>query len=181
MDRFSSNPTVSIEKSIDTSQIPKESSPEDINRIYELDNIEQWIRENDYKKVCLQFPDYLLPDSSEIATRLQKRLGQVIYIMGDSAYESCCVDYLTAQHVNSDAIVHFGPRCLSNWTNLIPCLCIYDKNLFDTSSFAVSFTQKFQDNSEKVDVILDTPYIHLQSEVEKLFDGNSKVKIIGSY
>lgn len=97
--------------------------------------------------------------------------------MGDSAYESCCVDYVTAQHVNSDAIVHFGPRCLSNWTNVIPCLCIYDKNPLDAKLFQQSFTKKFGDDSEKVIIILDTPYIHVQGEMEMLLSDNPKLTI----
>lgn len=38
-------------------------------------------------QVCLQFPDHLLPHSSEVALKLQKILGQTVYILGDTAYE----------------------------------------------------------------------------------------------
>ncbi|KAI4454753.1 diphthamide biosynthesis protein [Holotrichia oblita] len=177
MDQFSSNPSVTLEKAVDTSEAPTPTNSADIDRVYELDRCIEWIKTNQYKNVCLQFPDYLLPDSSEIAFRLQKRLGQVVYIMGDSAYESCCVDYITARHVNADAIIHFGPRCLSSWTNLIPCLCIYDKNPIDADSFKNLFKKKFYDDDEKIDLILDTPYIHLKDMVADLFSDNINVTV----
>ncbi|KAK9754267.1 putative diphthamide synthesis protein [Popillia japonica] len=86
MDQFSSNPSVALEKTVDSSKTPTATNSADIDRVYELDRCIEWIKTNEYKNVCLQFPDYLLSDSSEIAFRLQKRLGQVVYIMGDSAY-----------------------------------------------------------------------------------------------
>lgn len=80
--------------------------------------------------------------------------------------------------MNADAIIHFGPRCLSTWTNLIPCLCIYDKNPIDTDLFKNLFTKKFNDNENiKIDIILDTPYIHLNDVVVELFSDNINVTV----
>lgn len=38
-------------------------------------------------KVCLQFPDHLLPDSTQIALALESQLQQTFYVMADTAYE----------------------------------------------------------------------------------------------
>lgn len=40
--------------------------------------------------------------------------GDVHYfVLGDSAYGSCCVDSVAAEHMDADVIVHFGEACLS--------------------------------------------------------------------
>lgn len=51
MDQFSSKPSVSLEKSIDTSTALVETNPADIDRVYELEKCFEWITENNYKKV----------------------------------------------------------------------------------------------------------------------------------
>lgn len=42
----------------------------------------------------------------------ERNVTASLYVLGDTSYAPCCVDEVAAQHVNSDAIVHFGPTCL---------------------------------------------------------------------
>nr|XP_022899702.1 2-(3-amino-3-carboxypropyl)histidine synthase subunit 2 [Onthophagus taurus] len=127
MEQFSSNAQITLQK---TTEIKNNWSKNNksIPEYYELTTVVDFIAKNSFKTVCLQFPDYMLEDSYEIAQYLNKNLQNDVYIMADSSYESCCVDYITAQHINADAIIHFGPRCSSEWTETIPCLCIYEKD-----------------------------------------------------
>lgn len=85
-------------------------------------------------KVALQFPDHLLPDSVAIATILRGKCGKDVFILGDTSYGrypslqkasfikkyifySCCIDEVAADHISCDAIIHFGPSCLSRCWN----------------------------------------------------------------
>lgn len=106
MSQFSSNETASLEKQIENgvSRITK-TKPEDLNRVYEIETCLGWIKGSNYKKVgfapdisrtfhpshflkvCLQFPDHLLPDSTQIALVLESLLQQTVYVMADTAYE----------------------------------------------------------------------------------------------
>lgn len=63
--------------------------------------------------MCLQFPDNLLPDSVEVALRLENRIDKKVYILGDTSYGSCCVDEIAAEHIHADSIIHFGHACLN--------------------------------------------------------------------
>lgn len=64
---------------------PDISEEELINK-YQLDECIKWINENKYEKTCLQFPEQLLNDGSQIALYLQKVLGKPVYILGDTSY-----------------------------------------------------------------------------------------------
>ena len=73
---------------------------------------------------------------------------------------SCCVDYATAKHVEADAIVHYGPRCLSKWTGTIQCLCVYEKKHLDVEHLHKLFFGKFKNDYENFQIVIDVPYIH---------------------
>jgi diphthamide synthase subunit DPH2 len=86
MSQFSTNEAVSLEKGVDPVINPA-TRPEFIDEVYETERCLEWIRSNNFQKVCLQFPDHLLSDSSEVALRLERSLNQIIYILADTAYE----------------------------------------------------------------------------------------------
>ncbi|KAF5281697.1 hypothetical protein FQA39_LY17718 [Lamprigera yunnana] len=147
-----------LEKQIEKTTDLVHTSSEQLNYMYEIDRCLEWIQKHNFTKVCLQFPDYLLPDSSEVATCLQLKLNQPVYIMADTSYESCCVDYIAAAHVQADAIIHFGPVCFSKPSELIPCLYIYEKHVLDIDKLRETLQPEVL-KQKNVNIILDTPYI----------------------
>ncbi|XP_053616766.1 2-(3-amino-3-carboxypropyl)histidine synthase subunit 2 [Plodia interpunctella] len=72
-----------------------------------------WITENQFLKVCLQFPDELLGLSAKVYEEIKKRVEVDLYILGDTSYASCCVDTVAAMHVQANAVVHYGHTCFS--------------------------------------------------------------------
>lgn len=84
----------------------------------EIQKIVDIIIEKKYKNITLQFPDELLEYSSAIFSDIQnsfeKKTGEKVnvYILGDTSYQSCCIDQIAAQHVNSEFLIHFGRACL---------------------------------------------------------------------
>lgn len=106
-------------------------SNEELVAIYEIEETVEWIQTHQYRVIGLQFPDHLLPISVRIFKLLRSRLpisengqlGQLgenektveIYLLADTTYGSCCVDCLAAQHVAAEAIVHYGPACLTTY------------------------------------------------------------------
>lgn len=109
--------------------------------------------------MCLQFPDSLLPDSIEIALRLEKSVGQKVYILGDTTCGSCCVDEITAQHVNADGIIHFGHACLSPTTRL-PVFHVLPRKKLDTTALNDEFKRVFPDCAKKIIFFYDVAYAH---------------------
>ncbi|XP_012216366.1 2-(3-amino-3-carboxypropyl)histidine synthase subunit 2 [Linepithema humile] len=126
---------------------------------YDVKKCAQWIQTNTLKQVCLQFPDSLLPDSIDVVLRLEKDVGQKVYILGDTTCGSCCVDEIAAQHVNADGIIHFGHACL-NPTTRLPVLHILPKNQFDATELSNEFERVFPDCTRKILFFYDVEYAH---------------------
>ncbi|RMZ79145.1 hypothetical protein DV738_g3512, partial [Chaetothyriales sp. CBS 135597] len=78
-------------------------------------------------------------------------------ILADTSYGSCCVDEIAAEHVDADAVVHYGRSCLSP-TARLPVLYVYTKHDLDYDAAVKAFQDTFPDRSEKVIVTADVPY-----------------------
>ncbi|KAL2747776.1 diphthamide biosynthesis protein 2-like isoform X2 [Vespula maculifrons] len=127
---------------------------------YEIDKCVKWIETHNLEKVCLQFPDDLLLDSVNIALHLEKCINRKVYILGDTTCGSCCVDVITAQHVNADGIIHFGHACL-NPVNQISVFHILPKKKIDVICFQEQFKKTLQDITKKCILFYDVAYAHL--------------------
>ncbi|RMZ80462.1 hypothetical protein DV737_g3039, partial [Chaetothyriales sp. CBS 132003] len=85
-------------------------------------------------------------------------------ILADTSYGSCCVDEIAAEHIDADAVVHYGRSCLSP-TARLPVLYVYTKHDLDYDAAVNAFQAAFPAPSEKVIVTADVPY---SDHVEKL-------------
>jgi diphthamide biosynthesis protein 2 len=89
----------------------------------ELVHCVKLIKDNNFKRITLQFPDELLEFSTELYFDLTQRCHKEIskeihfYVLGDTSFNSCCVDTIAAQHIDSDFLIHFGPACLEKYVN----------------------------------------------------------------
>lgn len=104
-----------------------------LNEIYHTDEIAAHIVANNYSVPCLQFPDHLLEDASQIASAIERKLGQdfkgKVYILADSAYSPCCVDEVAAQHVKGDVVYHFGNACLNPVNSIAPVYILHGQKV----------------------------------------------------
>ena len=89
-------------------------------------------------------------------------------ILGDTSYGSCCVDEIAAEHVNADAVVHYGRACLSP-TSRLPVLHIFTKMELNYDSVVKDFRSHFPEVDTKVILTADVPYAtHVQPISELL-------------
>ncbi|KAI1003359.1 2-(3-amino-3-carboxypropyl)histidine synthase subunit 2 [Podosphaera aphanis] len=90
-----------------------------------------------------------------------------LYILADTAYGSCCVDEVAAQHVDADVIVHYGRSCLSPTTRL-PVIYVFTAPPLDLDAVAQSFAATFP-VEERVVLMADIPYhSHVQAVADRL-------------
>ena len=87
-------------------------------------------------------------------------------ILGDTSYGSCCVDEIAAEHVDADAVIHYGRACLSS-TARLPVLHIYTTVDLDLQDVVNSFQAAFPNPSTKAILTADVPY---SSHVPPLLD-----------
>lgn len=53
----------------------------------------------------------MLEHAHAILMRLEADSAADFYILADSPYSECCVDFVAAKHIDADLIVHFGKVC----------------------------------------------------------------------
>eukprot|EP00095_Tigriopus_kingsejongensis_P001355 maker-scaffold1322_size48131-snap-gene-0.12 protein:Tk01355 transcript:maker-scaffold1322_size48131-snap-gene-0.12-mRNA-1 annotation:"hypothetical protein BRAFLDRAFT_225211" len=130
--------------------------------VFELARCEAWIREHQFQRVTLQFPDSLLQWAPQVAQALEVQLGQRISILGDTSYGECCVDEVAAEHLQADGLVHFGDACLTP-TQRMPVLYIYTALPFDLGPF---WAVAIQLEAPRVFLCYDVRYHHALHDMD---------------
>jgi len=114
---------------------------------YGIQKVLTFILNGGFKRVALQFPDVMLCDVSKVMRELENGLGgaegTLIFALGDTSYGSCCVDEVNAEHLGAEALVHFGPACLSP-TSRLPICYVFGCNPFDVEECAESLNGSIQ-------------------------------------
>lgn len=167
-------------------------SNEQLTARYEISRTINEIKSRKWKRVALQFPDHMLPHSARVYQLLARGLSErhppnsdrsnghlpaeprladlsireeppvKLTILGDTSYGSCCVDEIAAEHVDADAVVHYGRACLSP-TARLPVLHVYTTIDLDYDDVVKSFRESFPDPVAKVILTADVPYAaHVQ-------------------
>eukprot|EP01084_Bolivina_argentea_P102941 184411_1 len=131
-------------------------------------------------KIGLQFPDHLLKQSSSIALLLQQELSKLsnnndykVYIMADTTFAPCCVDEISAQHVNADVIIHYGWTCCSP-TNRIPVLHVlghqtFNIQLLNQLLFSPTIFKQIFSSFNKILILYEPHYNHYKNKLIELF------------
>ena len=81
-----------------------------------------------------------------------------LYILGDTSYGACCVDEIAAEHVDADAIVHYGRACLSP-TARLPVIYVFTvQPPPNIPKLVGDFADFFEDKDQKVILMTDLSY-----------------------
>ncbi|KAF9933030.1 Diphthamide biosynthesis protein 2 [Linnemannia zychae] len=139
--------------------------------IYEIERTVNAIKDRGYRRVALQFPDDLLPDSGLVAQLIREQTGSGVYILADTSYGSCCVDEVAAQHISADAIIHYGRSCQSP-TSRLPVIYVFGKQPVDVQDCASVFDGFFaKDKAQKVILMYDVIYAHCVESLLTTLEG----------
>eukprot|EP00126_Sphaerothecum_destruens_P001478 Sdes_comp14819_c0_seq1m3576 len=113
-------------------------SDAELKCFFDIQNTCQLIQTHNFHSIALQFPDPLLPIAYSIIRllELEMKLYPVeFFLLADTAYGSCCVDQVAAQHINQvDLILHYGTSCLSP-VHLYPVHYVFGKIPFNIQPF----------------------------------------------
>ena len=108
--------------------------------------------------------DELLQETQNLTTS-QSRLEIRLYILGDTSYGSCCVDEIAAEHVDADAVVHYGRACLSP-TARLPVIYVFTVQILpDFENVIKCFEKLYGNKDQKIILMADVTYQHHLQEV----------------
>uniref|UniRef100_A0A0N5AQL2 2-(3-amino-3-carboxypropyl)histidine synthase subunit 2 n=1 Tax=Syphacia muris TaxID=451379 RepID=A0A0N5AQL2_9BILA len=119
-----------------TLNLLKKLGVEEKRRFFDVDGCVQWIKSKGFKRIALQFPDYMLPFASQVIYWLEQEINATMFILADTSYRSCCVDDIAAEHANADSIIHYGEACLSEYSSRFPVRYVFGNYSVDTKSFS---------------------------------------------
>ncbi|XP_061860043.1 2-(3-amino-3-carboxypropyl)histidine synthase subunit 2 [Colius striatus] len=145
---------------------PAPAARRDLGGFYEMGRAAAFVRAGGFRKVALQFPDELLADAAAVAAEMEAATGAEMYVLGDTTYGSCCVDEVAAEHVGAEAVLHYGPACLSPCGKL-PVLHVFGQQPLDVGRCAEAFRDLYPDRQSRVVVLSDVVYAHAMGELEQ--------------
>ncbi|KAI9461404.1 diphthamide biosynthesis protein [Russula earlei] len=168
MSAFSSSAQAVIRRPVllDGNQTHEHLSSEQFGDYHDLEWTANQIITKDYKRIALQFPDELLQDSVPIYHALKRAIGaeRELYVLADTSYGSCCVDEVSAQHVDADSVVHYGHACMSK-TYRLPVIYVFGKKPLDVSDATEKLLESFaSSNASAESVILTHDVAHTHEE-----------------
>lgn len=140
----------------------------DLDQVYELERVAAFIGDLDCPRVALQFPDRLLGDARAVATRLEEATGSKMFILGDTAYGSCCVDVLGAEQAGAQALVHFGPACLSPPSRPLPIAFVLGHRPVALELCAKAFETQYPDTTVPVALLSEPACAHAMEALATL-------------
>ncbi|KPJ00308.1 Diphthamide biosynthesis protein 2 [Papilio xuthus] len=164
MANFTIDGKICIERELGV--VPTNREFEDFISYFDVLKTCKWISDNNYSKVCLQFPDELLNVSAVIFEEIKNICDVDLYILGDTSYASCCVDAVAAMHVQGDAVIHYGRSCFTK--SNIPVFTVLPKKELNLSSSMKTLQDKFDsDKLDKLCLFYDCEFEHYKDEIEK--------------
>lgn len=140
----------------------------DLDRVYELERVVGFVRDLGSQRVALQFPDHLLGDAGAVAARLEEATGSKMFILGDTAYGSCCVDVLGAEQAGAQALVHFGPACLSPPSRPLPITFVLGQRSVALELCAKAFEAQNPDPTVPVALLSEPACAHAMEALATL-------------
>ncbi|XP_039761502.1 2-(3-amino-3-carboxypropyl)histidine synthase subunit 2 [Pararge aegeria] len=162
MANFTTDGKICIEREIDAGKVELETN--DLNERFKILETCKWITENNFNKVCLQFPDELLGVSADIYEEIRNRTSADLYILGDTSYASCCIDSVAAMHVQGDAVIHYGHTCFTK-TN-IPVFTVLPKESLNIEVTKKLLLENFDTTeNKKLCLFYGAEYEHCKDEV----------------
>ena len=158
-----------------------------IREYYEIDRLVEELcvlREqttNWQDRIALQFPDELLIDAPDVCWEFEQSLSTstsnevLVFVLGDTTYQSCCPDVVAARHLDADCIVHYGHACLSHAT--LPVLYSFGKQAISVDATLRAILRQYQlgeDGSnnaqttfENILVLYEVKYAHAMAALEE--------------
>lgn len=83
---------------------------------------------------------------------------------------SCCVDEVAAEHVGAQAVLHYGPACLSPCRKL-PVLHVFGQQPLDVGRCTEAFRELYPEQQSCVVVLYDVVYAHAMGECFRAWNG----------
>ena len=105
-----------------------------------------------FRRVALQFPDELLPHAEAVFEALQSAVAEhwssgepvpELFVLADTSFDGFQVDFVSAQHLGADMLVHYGPADLQAHGPM-EVRFVFCRRPIDASALAAAYAASFE-------------------------------------
>lgn len=150
-----------------------------LRAFFDIDGTVSWVKLHGYSRIALQFPDYFLCFSANVAALLESDCdGKAkTFILADTTYRSCCVDMVAAEQCSAHCIVHYGDSCMTETNKRLPIRFVYGNMPIDWEQLEQALKQYSDKFEQKCYLLYDTVYANssdgLLSTAEKFITADN--------
>ncbi len=143
----------------------------------EVERVLEEVRRLDARRVLIQLPDGLRPQTFTLVERLREGTGAEIFIAGGSCYGACDLALSQADSLKADLIVHYGHnRMLPDME--VPVLYIEARSRVDPKP-AVEKALPLMEGWRRIGLTTTVQHIHRLREVEEMLRERGMEPLIG--
>ncbi len=139
---------------------------------FDLERVVGIIRDKNFRKVGLQFPEGLKRKAFNVARELEEKTRAQVIISGNPCFGACDID--TALAGNVDMLFHFGHAGIGDYNNVIFIEARSNIDVIPAVEMALHLLKK-----EKIGLITTVQHIHKLEEVSRFLRDNGKKSVIG--
>ena len=135
------------------------------------------IKKERHKKILLQTPDGLKPQSIKIAEKLQDRTGSTVIISADTCYGACDIINQAYNDLDIDLIIQIGHKPIPTIQTTPPVIFIDAKLDFNIETLFKKTQKKLW--GKKTGLLTTAQHIHLLPEIKNFMDKKNIPTLIG--
>lgn len=156
-----------------------------INDLYRVSELAEYLKSKvDVINIALQFNHSNLCNATAIKEYLTKEVGsdplRFYYFLGESSYGDCCVDEVTAQHLNPNLLIRVGNSCMTNPKSIkvyyLPEIKVLSEKVKEELMTVLSETMKEQKDSQTF-AFYNLQYFYEIDPIIKKYNDSSDSKI----
>jgi 2-(3-amino-3-carboxypropyl)histidine synthase len=135
------------------------------------------IRERRPRVVAFNGPEGLMRKIQDVSDKVNNELGVTAYVIGDTCYGSCDINYHAAEMLGADILFHIGHTISMQEFNKVVMVDAYDDVSFDSvAAKCVTQLKGFRILS----IVTDSQHLHQIGRVKEILEGDGFSVIIGS-
>ena len=140
-----------------------------------------------FRRVALQFPDELLPHAEAVFEALQSAVAEhwssaepapELFVLADTSFDGFQVDFVAAQHLGADMLVHYGPADLQAHGPM-EVRFVFCRRPIDASALAAAYAASFEP-TRRVLVVFSLAYAHASSALRRALASSHPAAIVST-
>jgi len=136
------------------------------------------IRDRKPRVVAFNGPEGIMRKIQDVADRVSSEFGISAYVIGDTCYGSCDINYHAAEIIGADILFHIGHTIsMQNFGSKIVLIDAYDDIIFDSVAERCALELK---DYRTLSIVTDSQHLHQVKRVKEILERSGFNVVIGN-